>query len=71
MANRNIIHRYDNHISDRGMKENIKIVLQKRIYEFFSPSIENIMDSFAIVEKLRITQEKCEELLKILNEWEV
>lgn len=71
MANRNIIHRYDIHISGRGMKENIKIELQKRIYEFFSPSIKNIMDSFAIVENSRITQEEYEEFLKVLNEWKM
>ena len=53
------------------MKGNLIIEIQKRIYEFFNPSIETIMDRFAIVEKATITQEEAEELLKILEEWKV
>lgn len=38
------------------------------IYEFFYPSDESVMEKFAIVEKLNITEEEAEELLKILEE---
>ncbi len=52
------------------MKENIIDEIRKRIYEFFHPSVETIIERFAIVEKQGITQEEAEELLKILDEWE-
>lgn len=50
------------------MKENIIVEIRKRIYEFFHPSVETIIERFAIVEKRGITQEEAEELLKILDE---
>lgn len=52
------------------MKENIIDEIRKRIYEFFHPTLESIIERFAIVEKQGITQEEAEELLKILDEWE-
>lgn len=70
MGNRNIIHRYVTHINDRYMKGNLKIEIQKRIHDFFHPSIETIMKSFAIVEDLSITEEEAAKLLKMLDEWE-
>lgn len=51
------------------MKENIIVEIRKRIYEFFHPSVEAIIERFAIVEKRGIAQEEAEELLKILDEW--
>ncbi len=51
------------------MKEDIIVEIRKRIYEFFHPSVETIIERFAIVEKRCITQEEAEELLKILDEW--
>lgn len=51
------------------MCHEIIIEIQKRIHEFFHPSIESIIKKFAIVEDLSITEEEAEELLKILNEW--
>ena len=52
------------------MKENLKMEMRKRIYEFFYPSIENIMDHFAIEEKLSFRQEDYEELMRSVKEWE-
>lgn len=49
----------------------ITIEVRKRIHEFFHPSVETIMNRFAIVEKATITQEEYEKLLKILDEWKV
>lgn len=51
------------------MKEDIIVEIRKRIYEFFNPSVETILERFAIVEKQGITQEEAEELLKMLDEW--
>lgn len=51
------------------MKENIIDEIRKRIYEFFHPTPESVIERFAIVEKRGITQEEAEELLKILDEW--
>lgn len=53
------------------MEQNILLEIQKRIYEFFHPSVESIMKKFAIVEDLYITEEEKKELLKILDKWEV
>lgn len=52
------------------MKEDIIVEIRKRIYEFFHPTPESIIERFAIVEKRGITQEEAEELLKMLDEWE-
>lgn len=38
------------------------------IHDFFHPSDESVMEKFAIVEKLNITEEEAKELLKILEE---
>lgn len=54
------------------MKNIVKKVIayiRHKAYEFFRPSVENIIERFAIVEKRGITQEEAEELLKILDEW--
>ncbi|MCX4340284.1 MAG: hypothetical protein OSJ72_11635 [Lachnospiraceae bacterium] len=51
------------------MKEDIIVEIRKRIYEFFHPTLESIIERFAIVEIQGITQEEAEELLKILDEW--
>lgn len=51
------------------MKEDIIVEIRKRIYEFFHPSVETIIERFAIVEKRGITQEEAEELLKMLDDW--
>lgn len=76
MGNRNIIHRNVTHKNAthrniRCMKENFNLQIRKKIYVFFNPSIETIMNCFAIVERATITQEEAEELLKILEEWKV
>lgn len=44
--------------------------IQKRIYDFFHPSTESLMNQFAIIEK-PITQKEYEICIKILKEWEV
>lgn len=49
----------------------IIIKIKKGIQEFFCPTMESLINKFAIVEKETITQEKCDELLKILDEWKV
>lgn len=38
------------------------------IHDFFYPSDESVMEKFAIVEKLNITEEEAKELLKILED---
>ena len=47
----------------------IIIKIKKGIQEFFCPTMESLINKFAIVEKETITQEECDELLKILDEW--
>ena len=49
----------------------IIIKVRKRIHEFFHPTVESLMNQFAIVEKATVTQEEYEELLKILDKWKV
>lgn len=49
----------------------IIIKIKKGIQEFFCPTMESLINKFAIVEKETITQEECDELLKILDEWKV
>ncbi len=49
----------------------IIIEVRKKIHEFFHPTMESLLNQFAIVEKKTITQEECDELLKILDEWKV
>ena len=49
----------------------IIIKVRKRIHELFHPTMKSSVNHFSIVEKATITQEECDELLKILNEWKV
>ena len=53
------------------MCREITIEVRKIIHEFFHPTVESLMNRFAIVERATITQEEYEELLKILDEWKV
>lgn len=53
----------------RFLINEIIIKIQKRIHEFFHPTVESLMNEFAIVERATITQEEAEKLLKILDEW--
>lgn len=46
-----------------GFNLSVKEYIRKRIYEFLHPTIESLINQFAIVENLRITQDEYEELL--------
>lgn len=53
-----------------SVKADIKKV-GKRIYDFLHPTVESLMNKVTIAENLSITQEEYEELLEILDEWEM
>lgn len=47
----------------------LRMKIYNIIHDFFHPSVESVMEKFAIVEKRNITEKEATDLLKILEEW--
>lgn len=51
------------------LNRKIIIKIRKTMQEFLYPTVESLLNQFAIVENATIAQDEYEELLKILDKW--